>query len=360
MRARLEKLRGRLQEATLDALLVSTPENRRYLSGFTGSAGYLLISQEATLLATDFRYVEQAGQQASDFRVVRIGGSFDWSPKLVTELGVKRVGFESQHLTVATYKAMTDALQSGAGNGEASLVATAGLVEQLRSVKEPEEVALIARAVEIADHAFEEVARIVQARDTEQEVAWRLEKAMREAGAEAVSFETIVAAGPNAALPHHRPSERPIGAGEPVVIDMGARYQGYCSDMTRTLCLGPVNETFRKVYDTVLGAQLTAMATIAAGMTAGQADALARQVIERAGYGEYFGHAVGHGIGLAVHEFPRVGPNAEAPLQEGMVFTIEPGIYLPGWGGVRIEDTVILENGKVRSMSKAFKTERPP
>ncbi|MBI4336831.1 MAG: aminopeptidase P family protein [Chloroflexi bacterium] len=212
--------------------------------------------------------------------------------------------------------------------------------------------------MEIADQAFQQVASAIQVGETERSVAWRLEKAMRELGAEGLSFDIIVAAGPNAALPHHHPSERPIGAGEPVVIDFGSRYEGYCSDTTRTICLGPADDTFRKVYDIVLGAQLTAIATVQAGMTAGQADSIARDIIKQAGYGDNFGHSLGHGIGLAVHEYPRVGPKAEAALEEGMVFTIEPGIYVPGWGGVRIEDTVVLEKGKVRSLNTSSKSER--
>ncbi|MBI4233508.1 MAG: aminopeptidase P family protein [Chloroflexi bacterium] len=357
MSERMKRLRTKLREKELDALLVSTPENRRYLSGFTGSAGYLLITQEAAILATDFRYVEQGGQQAPAFRLVRIGSGFDWFPKLVGELGVHKAGFESQDLTVATYKALTEALKEASASSGVSLLATASIVELLRAVKEPEELALISRAVAIADEAFEEVAPTIRVGESEQAVAWRLEKAMRERGAEALSFETIVATGPNAALPHHRPSEQPIGAGEPVVIDMGARYRGYCSDMTRTLCLGGGDERFRAVYDTVLGAQLTAIAAVQGGMTSGEADGIARSIIEKAGYGDNFGHGLGHGIGLAVHEHPRVGPNAQAVLEDGMVFTIEPGIYLPGWGGVRIEDTVVLEGGRVRSLSRAFKGE---
>ena len=363
MNDRVTRLRAALAEAELEACFISAPENWRYLSGFTGSAGYLIISRDDAVLATDFRYVEQAGEQCPDFRVHRIRGRFDWLPELAAELGVKRIGFESADLTVGAYNAITEALQKagtekGVANGIA-FTSTSSLVEPLRTVKEPGELALITRAVEIADAAIEAVTATIEVGETERSVAWRLEKHMREAGAEAIAFDTIVAAGPNAALPHHRPSERAIAAGEPVVIDMGARYQGYNSDITRTICLGAPDETFRKVYDTVLGAQLTASATIQEGMTSGEADGVARAIIEEAGYGEQFGHSLGHGIGLAVHEQPRVGPNADDPMTEGTVFTIEPGIYLPGWGGVRIEDTVVMEGGRVRALTQAHKRENP-
>ena len=359
MNTRVDRLREKMAEAELDAYFVSTPENRRYLSGFTGSAGYLIITGTDAVLATDFRYVEQAGQQSPDFRVHRITGGAKWLPELLAELAVKRVGFEADNMTVAFYQRITRSLQEASIENGVSFTATDGLVEPLRVIKDAGELALLTRAMEIADHAFQTVAPTIQVGETERAVAWRLDVAMREAGADGPSFDTIVAAGPNAALPHHRPSEHPIGAGESVVIDFGALYQGYCSDMTRTICLGQPDETFRKVYDTVLGAQLTASATIQEGMTAGAADSIARSIIEEAGYGEQFGHSLGHGIGLAVHESPRVAANAEDLLLDQTVFTIEPGIYIPGWGGVRIEDTVVMDGGRVRALTTSHKSEDP-
>lgn len=350
MRDRLARLRHRLGEAGLEALLVSTPENRRWLSGFTGSAGWLFITPHHALLATDFRYVEQAEQEAPAFRVVRIGAGLSWFPQLVRETGVRRVGCEAAHLPVATYQGLLDALREAGAEG-VSLQPTQGLVEALRMGKDPQEVALIARAVAIAEEAMRRVAPTIREGETERAVAWRLEKEMRELGAEAVAFPIIVAAGPSAALPHHRPTDRPLRRGEPIVIDWGARYQGYCCDITRTFCLGAPSDTFRRVYGTVLTAQQQAMAAIRPGMPAGEADGVARRVIEEAGYGENFGHSLGHGIGLAVHEAPRLGPGSQTPLEEGMVFTVEPGVYLSGWGGVRIEDTVALEGGRVRPLT---------
>ena len=358
MNTRLDGIRARLEQAGVDALLVSADENRRFLSGFTGSAGSLIITSKEAVLATDFRYVEQAGQQSPDFRVVRTRGGQDWLSELLKELGVKRLGFESQHMTVATHEGIQKTLAEREGNSAIPLVATSGLVEELRSVKDTQELAILTRAIEISDQAFQEVSKTIQAGQTELEVAWRLEMAMRELGAEAVSFETIVAAGPNAALPHHRPADVPILEGQPLIIDMGARYEGYCSDLSRTICLGQPDDTFRKVYDTVLGAQLTAIATVERGMTGGDADGLARTVIEEAGYGDNFGHSLGHGVGLAVHEQPGVGPGSAGTLENGMAFTIEPGIYISGWGGVRIEDVVVLEEGRARVISKAPKQKK--
>jgi Xaa-Pro aminopeptidase len=232
------------------------------------------------------------------------------------------------------------------------------MVEKLRAVKNEEELALLQKAVDIADQAFERVAPTIEPGVTEQEVAWELEKAMRELGAESVAFDIIVGAGPNGALPHHRADETVIKNGDAVVIDMGARYLGYCSDLTRTLVVGEPDEIFTRVYETVLTAQLSAEESLRSGMTGEEADAIAREIIEKAGYTENFGHSLGHGVGLEVHEHPRVGQRSGDPLTDGMVFSVEPGIYLSGWGGVRIEDMVVLENGRARVMSGAHKSPR--
>ena len=355
MNYRLENLRNKLEEKALDAILISTPENRRYLSRFTGSAGYLVISRDRAVLATDFRYVEQAGNQAPDFEVTKVGSDWAWLMEQLGDTGVKKLGFEGHQMTVATYQQITKALEELSSDDRPSFVSTTGMVENLRSVKDEEELSLLQKAIDVADAAMEAVSPNIQPGETEREVAWKLEKAMRELGADSLSFDTIVGAGPNGAMPHHRPSDRTIQAGEPIVIDMGAKVGGYCSDITRTVCIGEQDETFRKVYDIVLCAQLTAIATVQTGMTGGDADDLSRSVIAEAGYGENFGHSLGHGVGLVIHEHPRVSPKAENPLEKGMVFTVEPGIYLSGWGGVRIEDVVILEENGARVLSKAGK-----
>ena len=356
MSPRLDALRAALDEHQLDGILITAPENRRYLSGFTGSAGNLIVTRDDAVLATDFRYTEQAASQAPGFRVVRIGAP-GWLPPLAKEMGVRKLGFESAHVTVAAHTALVKSLADADAGVE--LTPTTELVEPQRALKDPDELALITRAVEISDRAFEQVAPTIQVGDTEQSVAWRLEMAMREGGAEALAFDIIVAAGPNGAMAHHRADDTPIQEGQPVVMDFGAKYQGYCSDITRTICIGTPDETFRVIYDTVLGAQMTASATVEAQMTGEQCDGLARSIIEKAGHGDKFGHSLGHGIGLAVHEDPRVGPRAANTLLDGAVFTIEPGIYIPGWGGVRIEDIVVLENGRARTLTKAHKREDP-
>ena len=351
---RLERLRDRLQEEDLDGFLISSAENRRYLSGFTGSAGHLLISADEAVLATDFRYVEQGGKQAPGFRVERTGRE-PWLPRISAELGLKRIGFESDQVTVSDHGALQKSLEETKAAGRPELVPTTSLVDRLRAVKEEAELKLLTRAVIIADKAMDRVAPTIEPGATEGEVAWELEKAMRERGAEAISFDVIVGAGPNGALPHHRADSTVIKAGDAVVIDMGATYEGYCSDLTRTFIVGEPDDTFKRVYDTVLRAQLAAEERVTAGSTGGEADAIARDIIVEAGYGDEFGHSLGHGVGLEVHEYPRVGATSEDVLEDGMVFTIEPGIYISGWGGVRIEDIVVMEDGRARVLSRAAK-----
>jgi len=352
---RQQKLRQGLVERQVDAILISQPENRYYLSGFAGSAGFLLITPRDAVLATDFRYTEQAKIQAPDYQVFQIAGdTADWLPKLLAEFNLKRLGFEAGDITFATYRQFNDIL--GKAEPSLELVPVEGLVESLRAKKEPEEIELITKAVELTENALEYVTAVIHRGMMEKELAWEIEKFLREKGGEAVPFDLIVASGPNSALPHAKPSPRTIGAGEPVVIDIGAKCGSYCADLSRTICLSPRDDTFNRVFDTVLRAQEAALMAIREGMTGDEADSLARKVIEQAGYGEAFGHALGHGIGLAPHELPRLGPRSPERLADGMAFTVEPGIYLVGWGGVRIEDDVVMENGKARVISKGART----
>lgn len=351
---RLLKLRQELSGKNIDGILISQSENRFYLSGFDGSAGFLLITSQKAWLATDFRYTGQAAMQSPDFDIYRITGDIEnWFPGLVGDTGVKTLGFEAGDITFEVHRQLKDALKKK--QVPVRLLPVHNLVESLRAVKEPDEIELIRKAAAITDAAYEYVAGTIKAGMTELQVAWELEKCLRENGSQAVPFEVIVASGPNAALPHAKPSERVINAGEPVLIDMGARCGGYASDLTRTICIGVPDSTFRKVYSTVLDAQMSAIAIIRSSMMGHQADAAARQVIKRADYDEAFGHSLGHGVGLAAHELPRLGPGSSDPLADGMVFTVEPGIYLPGWGGIRIEDTVMMENGRVVTLSGARK-----
>jgi Xaa-Pro aminopeptidase len=350
---RLNNLRAAIEEKRIDGLLISDPDNRRYLSGFVGTAGYLFITRDSAVLATDFRYTEQAALQAPDYRIDRISGKLDWLPGLCAEFGVKKLGFEADDVTVSQFERFRKAFNDK--GTETALESTTGLTLDLRAVKDEHELGLLSRAIEIGDEAFDEVSDEISQGMTEIEVAERIERAVKSRGAESISFDTIVAAGPNAARPHHRAGDTVLREGQTVVVDMGARYQGYCSDLTRTIVLGKADDKTRRIYDIVLSAQLAAIELVEAGMTGGETDMVARKVIQETGHGDDFGHSLGHGVGLQVHENPGVGPNSKGELKDGMVFTIEPGIYLQGWGGVRIEDVVVLEQGKARVLSKARK-----
>jgi Xaa-Pro aminopeptidase len=349
---RIQKLRQALAAKEIEAILISQPENRYYLSGFAGSAGFLLITPRNAVLATDSRYTEQARGEAPDYEIFRtIGDIARWLPDVTAGLNLRQLGFEAADITLASYRQMSQAVKKAG----LKLVPTEGLVEQIRAVKEPEEIESITRAIEMTDAATEYIGDIIHTGISEKELAWEIEKFLKERGSDGLPFDIIVASGNNSALPHARPSSRTIHPGEPVVIDIGARFESYGSDLSRTICTGTPDDTFNRVYNTVLGAQLAAIAMIQEGMTGEEADRLARTVIEEAGYGEAFGHSLGHGLGLAPHEAPRLGPGSAETLTSGMVFTIEPGVYLAGWGGVRIEDTVVMEEGKIRVLSQARK-----
>lgn len=359
MITRLQKLRTSAAKERFDALLVSQPENRRYLSGFTGSSGWLLVSKQKAILATDFRYVEQAKGESPDFEIVQTKGELhDWLPGLISDSGWNRLGFEANCISYDSHHKLTEAIETK--HVDLELIPTTGLVEELRAIKEPGELDFITRAVALADAALEQAKAIIHPGITEKEAAWEIEKLLRQEGSEGIAFEIIVASGPNSALPHARPAERTIQSGEPVLIDMGARFNGYCSDLSRTLFFGQADNTLRRIYDIVLRAQTAAIEGVEAGMDGAQADRLARRTIEQAGYGDAFGHGLGHGVGLAVHESPRLGPNSSDSLADGMVFTIEPGIYVVGQGGIRIEDMAVLENGKARVLTGAGKDSPQP
>jgi len=356
-----------MAEIGLDGFLVGAPvedtfhthsANRRYLSGFTGSMGWLLITADAAFIAVDFRYFEQAQREAPGFALFRGNNSLvKWLAPLLGEANLigKRVGFEPAGVTVASFQAMKKAVDAMPPGERPKLLAAPPIVEEMRAIKEPEEIAAIQRAVDLADEAFQAVAARIEPGWSEKQVAWEIEKYAREHGAEGMSFETIVAAGPWGAMPHAQPRDRPIQAGEPVVIDMGVRVGGYCSDLTRTIVVGGRDRKFEEIYDIVLTAQLTAEELVRSGMGGEEAHMLALNVIAEAGYGENFGHGLGHGVGLLVHEAPRLARTSKDELKDGMVVTIEPGIYISGWGGVRIEDMVLIENGKARVMSHAPK-----
>jgi Xaa-Pro aminopeptidase len=350
---RIQELQNRLDNQGADAMLISQPENRRYLSGFTGSDGWLFVSKQRTHIAVDFRYVEQAKIESPGFELIQVKRETDWLPELVAELGITKLGFESNYLSYAEYHQLVEKLNKN--EIKTTILPVSRLVESIRSIKSSEELAFCSRAAKLADSVLEYAKSIIFPGISEKYIAWVLEKWLRENGSESIPFEIIVASGPNSALPHAKPSERIINIDEPILIDLGAKVKGYCSDITRTYCIGKGTDSFTKIYDLVLGAQLTALATIKSGMTGEQADKQARIVIDQAGYGDTFGHSLGHGVGLATHELPLLGPRSQEKLAEGNVFSVEPGIYLPGWGGIRIEDTVTLQNNKIIMLTNASK-----
>lgn len=350
MSERLGRLRELMTREGLEAILISQPENRRYLSGFTGSAGVLLISEDRAMLATDFRYYDQVEMQSPGWELVKVTDRMAKAlAALVDRLGLTRLGYESHVLTVRIHQLWRDAMP------DVEWVPTNGLVEGLRQIKDAGEIVAIEEAVRIADQGMGHVMEWLRPGVTEREVAWELEVYMRTRGAERLSFETVVASGPNGAMPHAVTSDRVIQEGDPVVIDMGAVYEGYCSDLTRSFCLGRASGEYREVWATVLEAQREAQAAMTAGMLGAQADGVARRIIDAAGYQGRFGHGLGHGVGLAIHEKPRAGRTSDDILEAGSVVTVEPGIYIPGWGGVRIEDMVVITEEGCRVLTKSAK-----
>ena len=352
---RLASLRESLIRKEVDALLVAGPENRRYLSGFTADdphCGILLISRERALLLTDFRYREWAENEARDFEVAVYQQQGKTLMELLKDLRVSRLGFEAAHLTYRQYQRFTESA-TDAGL-QVQWRPLEGLVEELREVKQDHELDAIRRALKLTETILRQVAGQLAPGLTERQVAWEIEKRLREGGSEGVAFPPIVAAGPNSARPHHHPGDYPLKPGEPIIIDMGARADGYAADMTRTLILGEPDDRFREIYSLVRRARERAEQGLKAGMDTLAGDALAREVISQAGYGEAFGHSLGHGVGLAVHEAPSLSPfkDPAAILKAGSVVTVEPGIYLTGWGGVRLENMALLTEDGAEVLNK--------
>jgi Xaa-Pro aminopeptidase len=334
---RQEGLRAALVQEGIDGLLVTHLPNIRYLTGFTGSAALLLFRPDATILITDFRYAVQAPAEAGLAAVVEIDQKSVWE-RLGRILGshpISTLGIEAHALTVRDAERVS-------GLSRNRVVPTSELVEQLRTVKSPEEVAAIRDAASLAQGALAEVLPRVRVGQSEREIGAMLEEALRRHGSEWHPFPTIVASGPRSALPHARTSPRTVGLGEWLLLDFGAQVDGYCADLTRTVVVGRADERQRTIHDLVRTAQSRALEHLRAGMTGREGDALARDVIAARGFGEAFGHSLGHGLGLEVHEAPRVAPTMVTPLPAHAVVTVEPGIYLPGWGGVRLEDDLYL------------------
>jgi Xaa-Pro aminopeptidase len=355
VKGRVERLTDLLSEAEIDVLLVTELVNVRYLAGFTGTSGIALVGPRTRAFATDFRYVEQAAKQVhSSF--ARARASLDLL-EAVTDLlpdGELRLGFDDAHMAVRQHARLRELMPE-----RVELVPAGGMVERIRAVKDAEEVRRIRTAAQLADAAFERIMRDGLIGHTEREVAVALEHDMRQRGARRPSFDSIIAGGPHGALPHAQPRDVPIRAGELVVIDWGAELDGYCSDCTRTVAAGEPSEEAREIYELVFSAQLAGLKDIRAGRPGRDVDSVARQVIEAGGHGDEFGHGLGHGVGLEVHEAPRLSQRSEDTLVAGNIVTVEPGVYVPGRFGVRIEDLVhVTEAGSevLNGLSKRLLT----
>ena len=354
---RLASARRLLNEQNLDALLIRQSEetptfNVRYLTGFTGSAAVAIIGREQQFIASDSRYWGQIEKQSPEFALLKYNNhpeQTDIVRDALRSIGAKRVGFESERLTVAQHERWAKSFEG------MELVATSSLVETLRMTKDDAELTVMRKAHALTDQAYEYILTYIEPGMSEKEVAWELESFMRTHGADGLAFDVHVASGPGTAEPHHVSNERQIREGDPIWIDMGARVGGYCADLTRSFVLGDADEQFKKIYEIVLRAQLACEHALKAGMAGKDADAVARQVIADAGYGENFGHGLGHGLGLAVHEMPSAGRVSQDILTAGSIVTVEPGIYIPGWGGVRIEDVALIREGGAEILTGASK-----
>ena len=337
---RLDALRAQLGALKCDALAISHLPNVRYLCGYTGSSGLLLLSREKPIFLTDFRYQEQAALQIGETAEIIIApqgaGLWKAAAKIIKKRALKRVGFEAAHTSVASHGEIVKLL------GEAVSVATQNVVEKMRALKSPEELAVIRQAVRVADETMGEVLGLLAPGVTELEIAYAIERGIRARGGSGTSFESIVASGKRSALPHGVASDKTIERGDLVTIDMGAVYEGYCSDMTRTVCVGRSDAKQREIYSLVYQAQVAAIAAMQPGAGCKKVDAVARDLIKGAGYGKDFGHGLGHGVGMDIHEAPRLSKAGKGELKAGMIVTSEPGIYLADWGGVRIEDLLAI------------------
>jgi Xaa-Pro aminopeptidase len=354
---RLAKIRGLLKEEKIDGLIVTTAANRRYLSGFTGSSGVLVISQEQAVLLTDFRYLDQAAEEVKTYGFqVKEHQSAIWAAvaaelKAQSAKASSKWGFESDNLVEKDYRSLKEKMDQGL------LMPTVGLVSHLRRKKSPAELRSIRKAVEITDQAWIRLQPELKPGRTEKEIAARFEYFQRQLGAEGTAFSTIVASGPRSALPHGVPTDKKIEAGELLLLDGGAVYNGYCSDFTRTVVVGAAPTADQQaLYDLVLKAQQAALAGMRPGMTGKEVDGLAREVITAAGYGERFGHGLGHSLGLEIHEAPRLALTDESVLEAGVVYTVEPGVYLTDWGGIRIEDVVVVTETGIEDLTASTKT----
>lgn len=337
MEQRLKALREQILKNDCEAFLITYPMNRRYMTGFTGSSGFALVTQHEAILITDGRYSTQSKQEAPHWSVILHDESImETVGEKCRALGITSLAFEAEHLTYQEYLELREQLS------QQELIPTTEWIESLRMVKSPEEIQKMQKAAQIVDRTFQKIIQQLRPGITEQEVAFQIEKLMRQFGASGPAFETIVASGERSALPHGLASDKVLEKGDLVLMDFGAYYQGYTSDITRTVVLGTANQKQREIYEIVLSAQKRTIEAIASGRIGKEVDAVARKWIAEHGYDQYFRHATGHGIGMEVHESPALRRSSEEVLKTGMIVTVEPGIYLPYIGGVRIEDDILV------------------
>ncbi|WP_080874584.1 M24 family metallopeptidase [Oceanobacillus timonensis] len=340
---KMDRLREKLEENKVDAILIDSPYNRRYITNFTGTSGAALITADKALFITDFRYTEQAAEQADNFEIIEHKqGLVQEIANQLDKLGLKRLAFEKDYTTYSQFESYQRQFSQ-------ELIPVQGILETLRMIKTPDELRMMKQAAKIADDAFTHIQSFIEPGVPEIDISNELEFFMRRQGATSSSFDTIVASGYRSALPHGVASTKKIQEGELVTMDYGALYEGYCSDITRTLAVGEISVELHEIYDIVLEANLRGVQGTKAGMTGKEADALTRDYITEKGFGERFGHSTGHAVGMEVHEGPGLSPRSDAVLEPGMVVTVEPGIYVPGLGGCRIEDDIVItEEGNER------------
>ncbi len=344
----ITNIRKLMQEKELEAILIFNPENRQYISGFTGSAGYVLLSQTVQVFMTDFRYIEQAKKETKGFDIIEIGRDNPVTD-ILKSYNFVTLGIEDDYLTYEQFLNFDEKLDN------TKLIPLEKALTELRSVKTEEEISKIEQAAKITDEAFDYIIGKIRPGLREIDIALDLEYFMKTRGASKVSFDIIVASGYRSALPHGVASEKTLEKGDMVTIDFGCIYQGYCSDMTRSFVLGQASEKQRNVYQSVLEAQEKALIAVKPGITGKELDGIARDIITDKGFGKYFGHGLGHGVGLEVHELPHVNHLGDKAMKAGMVITIEPGIYIPDFGGVRIEDLVAVTESGYKLLSKTPK-----
>lgn len=347
---RLKKFREVLTKKGLDGALVTKRENYMYLSGFTGTSAFLIITQEHAVLLTDFRYVEQAAAQAPLFKIEKYQGNIISAlNEVIKSQGIEKLGFEEGNVTFEKYNEFVTKL------GIRKFIPLESAIEKLRAFKDQFELEVIKKAVKIADDAFTHILPYIKPGVTEIEIAAEMEYYMKKAGAISASFETIIASGLRSSMPHGVASDKKIEQGDSITLDFGAYYQHYCSDITRTVFLGQPKEEMKKIYNIVLEAQLKASEGAAAGLFGKDIDLIARDIIYKNGFEKNFGHGLGHSVGLEIHESPRFSPSEDAKIENGMVITVEPGIYVSGLGGVRIEDCILINDDKPVTLTQSTK-----